>query len=242
MMSGEISYFEEIKRKAIHLSSLWMVAVTLVLPRCFEYGRWISCVVFAAGLLITVFSEHDYANGGKYIGRLYGMLFGKMLRKEVKAGQWLVSGGAFVLAAALLVNLLFPPVIAAAALAVMLTGDAAAALIGRKFGRHPAPNGKSWEGVAAFIAAGYGFLALVLALGGADTVLYLAGIPAVILAAAAELFTRQLRIDDNFTIPVCAGAVLMLAVWLFPPEPTPAENIQKAFDNTVEGVGELFNR
>ena len=212
-MEIEITYFEEIKRKLIHLSSLWMVAATLLFPYFFpENGRWISCILFAALLILTVFSEHDYANNGKYLGRLYGILFGKMLRKEVKPGMWIVSGGAFVLAAALLVNLLFVPYIAAPSLAVMLTGDAAAALIGRKFGRHKAPNNKSWEGVIAFILVGYGALAAVTALApAAPSYFFIAGIPAVILASVAELFEKQLKLDDNFSIPLCVGAVLFAA-------------------------------
>ena len=206
-MEIEITYFEEIKRKLIHLSSLWMVAATLLFPYFFpENGRWISCILFAALLILTVFSEHDYANNGKYLGRLYGILFGKMLRKEVKPGMWLVSGGAFVLAAALLVNLLFPPFIAAASLAVMLIADAAAALIGRKFGRHKTVNGKSLEGFAAFITAGFIALSAVLAACGLP--FYGRGLIAVIVAALAELFQKQLIVDDNFSIPLCVGAVL----------------------------------
>ena len=211
-MSIEISYKEELKRKAIHLSSLWMVAATLLLPIFFPtYGRWIACAIFAALLLLTLFSEHDYANGGRYLGRLYGILFGKMLRKEIHKGMWIVSGGAFVLAAALMVNLLFAPYIAAPALAVMLTADAAAAVIGRKFGRHQAPNHKSWEGVGAFIIAGYAVLALVIYLAGAPVIFYWAGILAVPLAAFAELFEKQLKLDDNFSIPLCIGAILFAA-------------------------------
>ena len=214
-MSIEISYTEELKRKAVHLSSLWMVAATLLLPHFFHYGRLISCILFAALLLLTLFSEHSFANGGKYLGRLYGILFGKMLRKEIKPGMWIVSGGAFVLAAALLVNALFLPCIAAPSLAVMLTGDAAAALIGRKFGRHKAPNGKSYEGVLAFILVGYGALALVSFLASAPVLFYIAGIPAVILAAIAELFEKQIKLDDNFSIPLCVGVVLTAAFHFF---------------------------
>ena len=226
-----ISYREELKRKAVHLSSLWMVAATLLIPRWFpEYGRWISCGLFALLLIITLVSEHDYANNGRYLGKLYGILFCRMLRKEVKPGQWIVSGGAFVLASALLANLLFIPVIAAGGLAVMLTGDAAAALIGRKFGRHPAPNGKSWEGVMAFILVGYGMFALVMALSQVPGYFYLAGIPAVILAAVAELFEKQLHLDDNFSIPLCVGAVLALTVWLVPPETAAGEAGNKITD------------
>ena len=205
-MTQPISYLEEIKRKGVHLSSLWMVAATLLLGRY----QWISCLLFGALLLLTLVSEHDYANGGKYLGRLYGQLFGRMLRNEVKPGQWIVSGGAPVLVAALLVNLLFVPFIAAAAMAVMLTGDAAAALIGRKFGKHKTVNGKSWEGFFAFIIVGYGAMAAVLAIVGVQERYFLWGIGGVILAAVAELFQKQLKVDDNFSIPLCSGAVLFV--------------------------------
>ena len=207
----EISYWEEIKRKGVHLSSLWMVAATLLLGR----WQWISCVLFGALLILTLVSEHDYANGGKYLGRLYGKLFGKMLRNEVKPGQWIVSGGAPVLAAALLVNLLFAPFIAAGALAVMLTGDAAAALIGRRWGKHKTVNGKSWEGFFAFILVGYAALAVVLAILGLLNVFYLWGLAGVVLAAVAELFQKQLKVDDNFSIPLCVGVCLFIGFRFF---------------------------
>ena len=202
----EISYVEEIKRKLIHLSSLWMVAATLLLAQ----KQWIVCLIFAVLLLLTLVLEHDYANGGKYLGRLYGKLFKKMLRNEVKPGQWIVSGGAPVLAAGLMMNVLFAPVIAASGLAVMLTGDAFAALIGRKFGKHKAVNGKSWEGFFSFIIVGYGAMAAVLAIVGVQERYFLWGIAGVILAAVAELFQKQLKVDDNFSIPLCSGAVLFV--------------------------------
>jgi dolichol kinase len=202
----EISYFEEVKRKLVHLSSLWMVAATLLLAR----WQWISCLLFAVLLLLTLVSEHDYANGGRYLGRLYGKLFGKMLRNEVKPGQWIVSGGAPVLAAALLVNVLFVPFIAAASLVVMLTGDAAAALIGRKFGKHKAVNGKSWEGFAAFVITGFAALAVVLLCCCVFQRYWLWGAVAVVLAGIAELFQKQLKVDDNFSIPLCVGLVLLI--------------------------------
>ena len=205
----EITYIEEIKRKLVHLSSLWMAAATLLLPR-----NW-SCLLFLLLLLLTLVSEHDYANGGRYLGKLYGKIFGKMLRDKVKPGQWIVSGGAPVLAAALLVNVLFPPFIAASSLAVMLTGDAAAALVGRKFGRHKTVNGKSWEGFASFILAGFCALSIVLSILGLFYAFWFWGLIGVILAAVAELFQKQLKVDDNFSIPLCVGAVLYLAFRFF---------------------------
>lgn len=211
-MAAPISYWEEVKRKAVHLSSLWMVAITILLPRTdLLYPRLLLCGIFALCLAITLISEHDFANNGPYLGRLYGKLFGKMLRSEVYPGQWIVSGGAPVLAAALLVNILFPPQVAAAAMAVMLTGDAAAALIGRRFGKHKLCNGKSWEGTISFAVVSAAAVTGVLLLDNAAPAMYLAVVPAVIVAALVELFTTQIRIDDNFTIPLAAGTLLMLA-------------------------------
>lgn len=207
----EISYLEEIKRKCVHLSSLWMVAVTLLLAE----WQWVSCIIFFLLLLLTLVSEHDYANGGKYLGKLYGKLFSKMLRNEVKKGQWIVSGGAPVLAAALMVNILFTPVIAASSLALMLTGDAAAALIGRKFGAHKLVNNKSLEGVLAFILAGSAAVFLVFAIAGITGKYFIWGFISVIAGALAELFQKQLKLDDNFTIPLSCGIILFLAFHVF---------------------------
>lgn len=203
----EITYVEEIKRKLVHLSSLWMVAATLLLAP----WPWSAAILFFLLLVLTLVSEHDYAGGGRYLGKLYGKLFGRMLRNEVKKGQWIVSGGAPVLAAAMLVNILFPPWIAACSLAVMLTGDAAAALIGRKFGKHKIVNGKTWEGTLSFILAGFTGTAAVLAVTQRPGTDYLTGLGAVIIAAAAELFQKQLKLDDNLSIPLCTGAVFFLA-------------------------------
>lgn len=179
MSDIQITYFEELKRKLIHLSSLWMVFAVVLIP-----NRWITAGLFAFLLAGTLLWEHAYACRRPVLTPLYGFFFGRMLRKEPEPGAWIVSGGSYVLMAALLVTVLYAPLAAGGALAVMLTGDAAAALIGRRFGRHRAPNNKSWEGVAAIIPA-----------------------------CAAELFEKQLHIDDNFSIPVIIGFGLQLGLW-----------------------------
>ena len=205
----EITYREEVKRKLVHLSSLWMAAATLLLAP----WPWCAPVIFFLLLLLTLVSEHDYANGGKYLGRLYGKIFGQMLRNEVKPGQWIVSGGAPVLAAALLVNLLFPAWIAAGALTVMLTGDIAAALIGRKFGRHKLVNGKSLEGTVSFMIVGYIALIVILLITRRPLLPdFAVGFLAVLVGGLVELFQKQLRLDDNLSIPLSVGLVLLLTL------------------------------
>lgn len=205
----QITYFEELKRKGIHLSSLWMVVAIILIP-----DRRITAAIFAVLLVITLLFEHAYACNWPVMGPMYGFFFRKMLRKPPAPGAWIVSGGAYVLAAALLVVILYAPLAAAGALAVMLTGDAAAALIGRRFGRHKASNNKSYEGVAAFIVVGAVALSILFAATEAPCKFYFAGYLALFPAAAAELFEKQLRLDDNFSIPLIVGLALQLAFLL----------------------------
>ena len=205
----EITYGEELKRKLIHLSSLWMVFAVYLIP-----SRPVAAGLFAFLLAATLISEHAYACGWPVLAPLYGFLFGRMLRKKPEPGAWIVSGGSYVLMAALLVTVLYEREAAGGAMTVMLTGDAAAALIGRRFGRHKAPNNKSWEGVAAFLVVSGIALGTYLALIGAPAALYLGGAIALFPACAAELFERQLHVDDNFSIPVVVGAGLQIALFL----------------------------
>ena len=208
-MAEPISYASEVKRKLVHLSSLWMPAAMLV----FAGYRWYLVGFFFILGAANVLVEHLYATM-KYprFNALYNFFFGRMLRFEVKKGMWIISGGPYVFGSAFLSLALFVPWIAACGMTSRLLGDTAAALVGRKFGRHKTVNGKSLEGVFAFIAASaIGIVAVSSIVG----VSFKGNALAILLPSVAgclvELFEKQLKIDDNFSIPVAVGGVL----WLF---------------------------
>lgn len=200
-----IPYIQEVLRKLIHLSSLWMVAVIWFFP----WDIIVLFYIFATCLILNMLLEYAYSCQVPVITPIYRFFFKNMLRNEVKRGQWVISGGPPVWAAAAMVCLLFPQRIAAIALGVMLIADTAAALIGRKFGKHKTANGKSVEGVIAFCVAGWIFSILLLYCGGLLTVFTFAGaLAGVFLAALAELYEKQLHMDDNFSIPLVSGLVI----------------------------------
>ena len=127
-----ISFGQELLRKGVHLSSLWMAALIF-----FWTGddRALFCF-FLVCLILNLFCEFAYSRGVPLITPVYRFLFGRMLRKDPSPGDWVVSGSPPVFLAAALTTLFFPRFIAAASLGVMLTADTAAALVGRRFGRH----------------------------------------------------------------------------------------------------------
>lgn len=98
---------------------------------------------------------------------------------------------------------------------VLACGDAAAGVVGLKWGRHPLPwnRVKSWEGAVAFLAAG--------ALGGGALMSWargegLAGLTAVlppalvVVAFAALLESLPHGLDDNVLPPLVAPALLAM--------------------------------
>lgn len=97
-----------------------------------------------------------------------------------------------------------------AAVAVLGAGDPAAAVVGRRFGRHRLADGRSLEGAVAFVAVGTlaAFVALV-GFGAAPGPAVAVGAAAAIAGAGAELVSR--RVDDNLSIPLAAGLAAVLA-------------------------------
>lgn len=209
MASAGISYRDELRRKLVHLSSLWMPLVMVFLPQM----RWWLAVFFGVLCFGSLLVEHAYANGNTAVVKVYRIFFRDMLRKEPVPGQWVISGGPYVFAAACLSLLLFPAPIAACGMAVMLLGDTAAALIGRKWGKHKLVNGKSLQGFVGFFAFGSLGCFAFLALGGFPLHAYYYAIAGVLLADLAELFEKQIKLDDNFSIPLAVGGILLLSLW-----------------------------
>ena len=200
---SQIPYAQEVKRKLVHLSSLWMAAALLVLPRLF-------CVIlFGTMTVLTVLLEYAHYRRVPVLWQCYDFFFGRMLR-DYGDDKFHLSGGAPVLAAACVSALCFASPYSALAMATMLLGDTAAALIGRRFGKHRFANGKSWEGLLAFLAVGF-----LVVLGGWAAYRYpypvlAGGMAGVAAAALFELFNRELKLDDNFTIPLAVGGGFIL--------------------------------
>ncbi len=203
----EQSYGAELVRKGIHLSSLSIPILYYYLSK----GTALSILIPITVLfLITDIARLFHPSTGK----LYAKFFGFLLRSHERNDRGRrLTGATYVLLSATACILIFPKVIVITAFAILIVSDSAAALVGRKFGRHPFLK-KSAEGSSAF------FVSALIIIAVAPKIAY---IPAEYLIGAAAAFVGTLveagptGIDDNVSIPFSVGIVMWALYALFLP-------------------------
>jgi len=189
----------ETARKAIHAAAgAGAAAVAWFAPPS------AARAVLLAAVLIALVTELLRARVPA-VRRRFDATLGSMLRPAERRA---LTGATTLAIGAALAVLLFPGRIAAVGILYAALGDAAAALVGRRFGRHPYRPGRTVEGTAAFFAIS---LLIGWAASGAGFLAAIAVAAAVTLVEAAPI-----PIDDNVLIPVAGAAacrwVMLLAI------------------------------
>lgn len=204
-----IDYQSELLRKAIHLCSLSIPVIYYFITRELALSILIPLTVFS--LLIDL-GRHYF----KSLNVLVEKFFGFMLRKhERDSKKKNLNGATYVLISAVLTLLLFPKVFAVTAFAVLIIGDIAAALIGRKFGRTKFLF-KSLEGTLAFFVFSCFVILLTPKITGNMTE-FLIGFAAAAVGAIAENISGSWA-DDNLTIPLSIGITMWILYSVFLPD------------------------
>jgi dolichol kinase len=206
---GTIDYKYELMRKSIHLCSLSISIVYYFVSR--EFALLILVPITVISLFFDV-ARYYYPP----ISKLVYSLFGFMLRDhETNKKKKTLTGATYVLVGATLVVIIFPKLFVIPAIAVLILGDIAAALLGRKFGKHKF-LAKSLEGTLAFFFVGSLVILVSPKIAGLPEE-YMIGFAAVAVGAIAENISYGWA-DDNLTVPIS----VCLAMWglyaLFLPE------------------------
>ena len=195
----ELPYRDEVKRKALHLAALTVPLVMALLGR-----TWALAVLVPAALL---------ALAGDAL-RAYWPPFTQFIRRVVgplmRADEWQATGATFsingatwVLLSAVLLTFVFPLDVAVPAFVMFMVSDAAAALVGRRFGRLRWGHGpRTMEGSAAFFVVGLMVMACF------PSVPFWVGAAGTACACAAEALPRPL--NDNLRVPLVAAAAMAL--------------------------------
>ena len=195
------SFRQEVSRKLIHLSSLWIPLFIYYFPTT------VSVAFFSTILAIDGLLEYGNYKRWKWSRRTFGVMLHKTLRsKELTHKSFQPTGSVYVLSAAVLCAMMFPRPVAAIALTVMLTSDACAALFGKAFGTRKLYKKKSLEGTTAFFLCTLFVMMLYTPL---YPVTY-ASIIAALVATFAEMYEDKIDIDDNLSVPLSIGIILTL--------------------------------
>lgn len=206
----ELPYHEEVRRKALHLLALALPLGTALLGKSTALFILLPAALFALSCDVLRSRSRRFA-------RLIRRLFGPMMR----ADEWAppedradgrfgvrVNGATWTLVTMALLTLFFPLWMAVTAFSLFMIGDAAAALVGRRYGHTPWGDGpRTVEGSAAFAGTAGLTTALLVGTGYAAAPWWAAAL-AVGAATGAEALPRPL--NDNLRVPFVAALALLL--------------------------------
>jgi dolichol kinase len=191
----------ELARKTIHVASAAIPVAVWLLPRAVALPALIAVAVLALAIDVT---RLRWRPGRYWMLRLVR----PMLRHHERRG---ITGATYMVTAYALVLLIFPKPIAVAAMLFNGLGDASAALVGKRWGRHRTRWGKSWEGFAAEVAVN---IAVALAIARLSPLFAAsAGIVGAVVAAILEF--ADLPIDDNMRVTLGGAVAIYAAQALF---------------------------
>jgi dolichol kinase len=186
----------EIRRKIMHIYPIAIPIGYTYLSR--ETVLMILIPIGACYVFCDVF-RHFHQGFKKVFDRVITSNF---LREHEKYG---LIGSSYFIFGAVASIILFPKPVAIASIYILIICDAAAGIVGSGWGSIRI-FGKSLEGSLAFFVAGM----IVIAFTMGDNLLW--GTLAVVGGALVELIPTGL--DDNFTIPLVAGAIMAIGYWM----------------------------
>ena len=184
----------EYKRKLIHLFNLAIpFGYLYVFPEKWVFVKLLSILM----VLFIIFDilRHKVT----WVKSLFSLFIDSMLRSHEQEGK--LTCATWVMIGAVISIILFSKPVAIIALIFMSLGDTAAGVIGQRYGKHKIWN-KSWEGffgglfVCIIIGMNYSLLPMTISLSGA--------------VAAMVMEIVPIPLDDNFKIPLGAGAIMMM--------------------------------
>ena len=194
--SGTINFKGELLRKVIHLCSLSIPIVYSFIDKKTALSYLIPITITS---VIIDYGRHFI----EPLNKLVNSIFGYMLREhESDSSKKNLNGASYVFIAATLSLWLFPKIFFITAFTVLIVSDTAAALIGRKFGKHKFLS-KSLEGTLAFFITACIVVLFTPKIEGLYLE-YIIGFVAAAVGAIVENISYGWA-DDNLTIPISIG-------------------------------------
>jgi dolichol kinase len=184
----------EIRRKIIHLA-------TLIIPIGYSLTSKEIVLSFLIPFFIFYLSIDVLRKFHQGLASIFKKYFlGRVLR-EKEASSFM--GSTYFLFSAILAIILFPKDIAIVSILFLIISDTIAAFVGKLFGKISI-FGKTLEGSIAFFVASL-FIILVY-----PNINIFQGLIGAVSATIIEIL--PIKLDDNLTIPLVSGAIMLFAV------------------------------
>ena len=209
MTKLEMDYNQELARKLIHLSSLWIPCLYALVSKGVMSGT-----MLLATLAVIAFDiiRHIDPKVAAIVNPIFGSIMRSHERKPIGIYNGFLagfSGATCLMLGSFVTILLFPKLIAITAIAILIVSDAAAAIVGRRFGKRYI-GGKTLEGSIAFFITGYIVVIIIGIMAKQHFVFYFGCLPALIFTTFVELLAKNFKIDDNIAIPLTFSFVMFL--------------------------------
>ncbi len=188
----------ELARKAVHYN-----ASLIPIIYYFFVDRRIALIILG-GCSAAIILAEILRMRNPLSRNLYVRIFGWMIRSYEYEGHF--TGATYVFLGSFFTILLFPKEIAVIVLLFLSVGDPTACLVGLSIGKVKIWRNKTLEGSMAFVIAGF------LATSWVPGIALWIKVIGAFLACFVELIPW--KVDDNITIPIITGCMMMLLLGL----------------------------
>jgi dolichol kinase len=194
-----LSLSGELLRKGLHLLALLIPACMYVLERS-------SALLLLLPLAFAAVGADLLRARSPRFERFILSIFGRMMRPRERprvGGRPVINGATWVLVAAAILTVVFPVELSAPGFAAFMVADAAAAIIGLRFGRTRWPGThRTVEGSVTFVTVA------LLCLLPFDAISAPAAAASALTGAAVE--APDWAVNDNLRVPIVMVGVLLL--------------------------------
>ncbi|MCO5143674.1 MAG: SEC59/DGK1/VTE5 family protein [Oligoflexia bacterium] len=192
-------------RKGFHMSG----AITFLVPFLFfDFSQEQMAAILGAALGGVMFIEYSRAKF-KRVNKLAMVVLGPIMR-DTEVNQ--LTGIPFYMASCLFAFLIFPKHIAALSILYLALGDPSSSFFGVLYGKNKIFPNKSLQGtLGGFTVCFFATLVYLYFQDFPREKLLLISLIGGFSGSLAELL--PLNIDDNFSIPVVSGFLMILAFW-----------------------------
>ena len=205
--NGSIDFKSELLRKSIHFCSLSIPIIYFFISKESALSILIPITLFT---VIIDFSRHFIKPLNELIQKAFGFMMREHENDSIKKN---LNGASYVFIGATVALWIFPKIIFITAFAMLIVCDIAAALIGRRYGKHKFLS-KSLEGTLAFFL----FSIVVVIFSPKVESLFLEFIIGAIGGAVGAIVENISYgwADDNLTIPISIGITMwgLYYLWL----------------------------